>query len=330
VRVGLGSAVVCGGIVLASLTTAPAVGTTEAPGTAAPPDAECDRAQSVPGAFYPGRAASAVYESLFARGFAIPHLATHVPQGIATWRDWNGDGQDILVVAMYRKVGTTQESSYLVAIDPATGTHLATVAVAGGHLGGIAIAGGYLFGQHRDRPSPTEEPIRRYRLDRLAAMFEEAAATGTLPYLGRERGLQTLPGAGFMHAYRGEIWAGHYNADRVDKVYRYTVDATGRLVQKGGSYQAPARTQGILVTSDRLIFSVAKGNEHGRIVVAERRHRLSAARQRCFVSPSMGENMARVGNRVFLVFEGGSYKYQHTTNRIADAHVADLTALRAL
>lgn len=323
-RVGLGRAAVAVGVVLAALANGPAVG------TAAAASSTCDKSLSGSGAFYPGPAASAVYESLFAKGFAIPHLSTHVPQGIATWEDWNGKGQDILVIGMYRKVGFSAKNSYLVAIDPATGRHIGTVEVAGAHLGGIAIAGGYLFGQDQDQPAPAREAVRRYRLSKLEDTFEEAHRKGTRPYLGRERGLQFIAGAGYMHVFDGEIWSGHYNDDHVDKVYRYRVDSTGKLVRQGSGYEAPARTQGILVTADRLIFSVGNAGRQGRIVVATRHHKLSDAKQRCFVAPSMSENFARIGNRVFLVYEGGSYKYPGATNRIANVHVADLAALRTL
>lgn len=322
-RVGLGRAAVAVGIVVASLASGPAVG------TAAAASGSCAKAQSGPGAFYPGNAASAVYESLFAKGFSIPHLSTHVPQGIATWENWNGKGQDILVIGMYRKVGESQKNSYLVAMDPESGEHIGTVEVSGGHLGGIAIAGEYLFGQDQDLPTPKSEPVRRYRLSKLEDTFEEAQRKGTRPYLGREKGLQFLRGAGYMYSYDDEVWAGHYNDDHVDKVYRYRVDSKGKLVQNGSGYEAPPRTQGILVTADRLIFSVGNGEGLGKIVVATRHHELSDARQRCFAAPSMSENFARVGNRVFLVYEAGSYRYPGATNRIENVHVVDLSELRA-
>lgn len=282
------------------------------------------------GAFYPGDAASETYEQLFEKSFALPHLSSHVPQGITVWKNWNGKGQTILIVSMYRKVDDVEKDSYLVAIDPVTGRHLGTVAVAGGHLGGIAIAGKYLFGQDRDKKAPTAEPVRRYKLSKLEDKLAEAIKKGTKPYLGRESGLQTIAGAGFMQAYEGEVWAGHFNNYETDKMYRYKVNSEGKLTRTGSAYEVPARTQGVLITSDRLIYSVSDGQNHGKLVVTDKRQDLDDARTRCFTAPSMGENLARIGNQVFMVYEGGSYKYPGAENRIKHAHTADLTELRQL
>ncbi len=292
--------------------------------------ASCDDGQSGSGAFYPGDAASETYEDTFVKGFAIPHLSTHVPQGITFWKNWNGKGQNVLIMSMYRKVDDVEKNSYLVAFDASNGKHLGTVEVAGGHLGGIAIAGKYLFGQDADKKAPTKEPVRRYKLTKLADKLKEAIKDDERPYLGRESGLQTIAGAGFMVAYEGRVWAGHFNNFENDKMYEYKVSSTGKLTVTGSSWEIPRRTQGVLVTSDRFIFSVSDGNNQGKIVVAERKHKLSDADQRCFVAPSMGENMARNGNEVFLVFEGASYKYPNAENRIKDVHVGDLTDLRKL
>jgi hypothetical protein len=282
------------------------------------------------GAFYPGDAASETYEELFAKSFALPYLSSYVPQGITTWNNWNGKGKAILVVSMYRKVGDEEKNSYLVAIDPATGAHLGTVEVAGGHLGGIAIAGKYLFGQDQDMPAPLAEPVRRYKLSKLEDKFTEAIKKGNKPYLGREAGLQYIAGAGFMQAYAGEVWAGHFNNYDNDKMYRYKVSSTGKLTRTGSAYEIPARTQGVLITSDRLIFSVSNANDHGKLVVAHRAYDFDDAETRCFTAPSMGENLTRIGNKVFMMFEGGSYKYPNSENRIKHAHTADLTELRQL
>lgn len=286
--------------------------------------------KGVLGDFYPGPAASATYESLFAKSFALPHLSTHVPQGITTWTNWNGKGKTILIVSMYRKVNDVAKPSYLVAIDPANGKHLGTIEVAAGHLGGIAIAGKYLFGQHADKKAPTWEPVRRYKLSKLKSKLQEAIKKGNRPYLGREKGLQKIAGAGFMQAYKGEVWAGHFNNTKADKLYRYQVGSDGKLKQNGKPYEVPARTQGVLIAQDRLIFSVSNGQKLGKIVVTDRRRDLDDAKIRCFTAPSMGENMARIGNQVFIVYEGGSYKYPGAENRIKHVHTVDLRKLRTL
>ncbi|KAG5459914.1 MAG: hypothetical protein BJ554DRAFT_8107, partial [Olpidium bornovanus] len=54
------------------------------------------RAPGRQGAFYAGLSASFAYDSKFSRGPAVPGLATHVPQGIAAWHNWDG-ARDLLL-----------------------------------------------------------------------------------------------------------------------------------------------------------------------------------------------------------------------------------------
>ena len=39
---------------------------------------------------YPGPSASKIYDARFGPSHRVPHLKTHVPQGVATWTKWNG------------------------------------------------------------------------------------------------------------------------------------------------------------------------------------------------------------------------------------------------
>jgi hypothetical protein len=84
------------------------------------------------------------------------------------------------------------------------------------------------------------------------------------------------------------------------------------------------------VLSDRFVFSVSDGFGQGELVVVTRHHSLADAGGRCFRVPSMGESLARRGNDVLMIFEGGSYKYPQATNRITDVHIAPLDRLRSL
>lgn len=284
------------------------------------------------GAFYPGPAASDRYESIFRRGFAVPHLDTHVPQGITTWSKWKSGGGTIVLISMYRKGA----NSYLVGIDPESGEHVGTVEVSEGHIGGIAVVGQWLFAQDDDRTDAREQ-VRKYRLSSLSAKLQEAQRRKARPYLGRSGGLQTVHGASFVQSYGGELWAGRYDDFEPDEMYRYRVSSSGKLTSTGSSYEVPARTQGVVVTSDRLIFNISNHSQHGLIWTMPRRHKLAGSPGRCFVAPSMGENMVRLGDRVVSLYEGGSYKYKSgstnylpATNPIEHLHVGSLDSLRAL
>jgi hypothetical protein len=141
---------------------------------------------------------------------------------------------------------------------------------------------------------------------------------------------QWIHGASFMTSYDGRVWAGHFDSDDPDKMYEYKVSKAGKLSKVGSAWEVPAQTQGVLVLSDRFIFSVSDVFDQGSLVVVTRHHELDDSDGRCFRVPSMGESLARLGDDVLFDFEGGSSKYPKSTNRITDVHVAPLDELRSL
>ncbi len=268
--------------------------------------------------FYPGKSASDVYDATFAKAAAIPGLPTYTPQGLTTWENWDGKGNDLLVMGAYRKGHTSR----LYGINPQTNATVGVVKVKESHLGGIAAAGKYLIAQNRQSGNTGE--IRKYKLSDLKTAMK---ASGT-PYLSSTGGTQQLYDADFMAAYKGQVWSGKFSTDGNDKMYRYNVSSAGKLTRTGSAYEIPPKVQGVLVTSDTFIFNT--GLSAGKIWVTKRQYSLGDGR--CFTSPSHGENLARVGNTVFLNFEGGSAVYDSpdTRNKITNLHRASLTELRSL
>jgi hypothetical protein len=98
------------------------------------------------GAWYQGKTASNVYDTRFSAGPAVPGLRDYVPQGVATWHNWDAAGRDLLVISSYRDGGGR---AGLFGIDAGTGKHVGTVAIAPTHAGGIAITKGWAFVQAR-------------------------------------------------------------------------------------------------------------------------------------------------------------------------------------
>jgi hypothetical protein len=284
----------------------------------------CANAPTLEGThFYPGPSTSTVYDATFRQSFAIPYLSTHTPQAMATWSDWDGLHNTLLLIGMYR----AGHPSYLVAMDPNTGLPYATVRTPESHLGGMAIVGDWLLAQ--DRPHHGPEQVRRYHLADLANALQKAHLTGTQPWVAPERNLQQIYGAGFMTSHDGHLWAGHYNAAGPDKMYEYAVSRSGRLTKVGGAHEVPAQTQGVLVTDDRFIFEGSLGRDAGTMTVVERSPSITPL-GRCFATPSMGEGLAQIDDHVLVVYEGGSSLYPQAENRVTNLHIAPYAELSAL
>lgn len=344
---GCGSEDADGPVARPDVTPSPATPSPAAPGSAAPTatspasrapaatgtkasDLTCEPAGDEPaGAFYPGPAVSAAYEAAFVRGPAIPHLRTHTPQGLTVWEDWEGAGQDLLLLGAYRE----GEPSYLIGIDPDTGEHVGTVQVPESHLGSLGVVGDWLVAQHRNGAA-----VRTYRIDDVRDALQEATGSEAAdrdapPAVPPTGPVQRLPAANFMGTFDGRAWIGDYAGEPDSSLMReYTVSATGRLSPVGEPWQVPPRTQGVLVTEDRFVF--VSGLRAGTITVVERGgRRLADSVGRCFVSPSHGQNVVVHDDKVFLAFEGGSAKYageDTTPNKITHLHVADYAELTGL
>lgn len=283
----------------------------------------CDLVPAAAVPFYPGPSASQTYDALFSRGAAIPHLSTHVPQGMTTWSNWKGSGQDLILLAMYRD----SADSYLVAIDPTTGAHYGTITVAGGHMGGIAVAGAWLFTQDDDAGG--DEKVRKYKLETLRTAFQKAHANGARPYVSRSGSNQNTYGADFMASYYGRLWAGRYKSTAGDEMYEYKVSSRGTMTKTGSSWKVPARTQGLLVTANNFVFNTSYGDTTSAIYVTPKVASPSFTTARCFAAPARSQNFALVGGTLFLGFEGGSYKYPKSRNKVAHLHAAPLSGVLA-
>lgn len=272
--------------------------------------------------FYEGPSASRAYDREFARAFRIPHLPDYVPQGMTTWPNWNGRGESLLLIGLYRGEAAENEESRIAAVDPDTGRHLGSVRVRNAHLGGIGVAGEFLFAQDAARKG--REDVRRYRLSSL----REALEGRDDDFVGRVRDVQEIHGADFMTVHDGRLWAGRHSEYADDRMYEYDVDSAGRLTPTGVSAVVPPRTQGALVTDLAFVFNSTNHTRPGVLVIAERTG--ANRREVCFASPSMGEGLSLVGDWAFGVFEGGSYRYPTAVNRIRDVHVASMRELEGL
>ena len=212
------------------------------------------RQRALPGAV----GAPRLYDRLFSPGPAMPHLDGHVPQGLTTWWDWDGQGNDLLLLGMYRR----WNDSFLVGIDPATGRHVGTVRVHESHLGGIGVIGDWLITQHTAGPSsraggaalPDRRPAHRdaggggHRYQAVPALRRRSPADQRGQLHGRRRGFAVDRTA---------------HLERPDPHVPLTVDESGRLRRIAGPWKVPPRTQGLLVTPDHFLFASSKGWARG-------------------------------------------------------------------
>ncbi|GAB3285304.1 hypothetical protein [Parasphingorhabdus pacifica] len=289
---------------------------------------ECDTGSSGQNAtFYDGESASYTYDERFGNGPEIPgtELDTHTPQGATTWSDWDGNGNDLLLVAAY---GRSDEDAHLIGITPG-GNHVGTVAVAESHVGGIAVSNGWAFVQGRN--STDWETVRKYRLSELRTAMTE---TG-IPYLAQTGSARNVYGADFMTAHDGYLWSGQFDSGGRDKMYSYRINDDGSLTTQAQAYEVPRKTQGLMVTDGHFVYSTSygRGNRSNVYVVERGEPDLDQAPLHCFRAPSMSEGITEHGGEAHLVFESAAHRYRDdpdTRNVIPDLHTAPVSDLVAL
>ncbi|WP_214401057.1 hypothetical protein [Pseudonocardia lacus] len=276
---------------------------------------------------YPGPRASDTYDNLFDTSWHVPGLATHIPQGTATWSNWDGE-DDLILVAGYDAAGKTP--SVINGIDARTGENVGHAKIEYSHVGGIAVferqGWAYVSG-------PQERTVRKYS---LAALKE--AITSTEEGLLRPEGAdQTVHGSSFLtsHGPSDTLWAGQFLDDTRSHMASYTVGDDGELEQRPGVWEVPRKTQGLVVTEDLFIYSTSHGrNNRSNIYVVRRGEgssQLDTARLGCFRAPSMSEGLTVYGDDVYVAFESGADYYSQAPDKpdnvITELHEAPLALL---
>lgn len=267
--------------------------------------------------FYAGPSASYAYDNRFSGSVSVPYLGTHTPQGLGVWRNWDGAGHTLLLVTAYR----TGARTLVHGIDPATGLRKQSAEIAETHGGGIAVSGNWIF------ISGAGNSIRKYRTSDMRFAMQHHKTRVYVKQVGTAR---SVYGASFLSTYNGYLFAGRFNETGRDRMYAYKISGTGALTTQPGSYQVPAKTQGLVVTGTRFIFSTSFGRTNrGNLYVVKRGYSsLDSAALRCFRTPSMIEGIVTYGGLLYAVYESGSYVYRATAlNPIYRLHKAGMTSL---
>ncbi|THV34683.1 choice-of-anchor P family protein [Glycomyces buryatensis] len=300
----------------------------------------------------PSASASAEYNERFAqvgedddtlpflRDLAPGGTSFWIPQGLAYWPDWDGQGKDLLLVGAYRD----GYDSIIYGIDPETGKTIGTVKTTEGHLGGIVVLGDWAYvgsGQ------PTVS-IRRYGLDQLRDGIKEGAQNGVpledMPSATYRD--QDVEGSGWLGTDGETIYAGRYERsdDLLAPIMRqYEIGEGGVLVQIGNEYVVPLGTQGMAVVDGDYYFSVGPDHTTGgkqrsylyrvdeedmgeNIYFGPPHGQLFKLASACFSAPSMSEGIGRNGDEVYLAFESGTQEYADgdAANEVEHIHVGQL------
>lgn len=320
-----------GAVVAVAVAVPGAVAGTIAGGPPAHAAISCATATGQGPDFYHGPRSSNFYDTTFTNGpkLSAAVLKTHVPQGLATWPHYFGAGPGtglLVYAAHHEKEGTHR--AYIQGLDPRTGKLTSIAQIAGTHASGIAIHGQWAFVTGR-KSNAGAFTIRTYRLSDLRRALE-----GRTTYVKEVGTARSVYGASFLAAHAGILYAGRFNATQRDKMYRYKIGPDGALTTQGGAVQVPKGTQGLLVTSNRYVFSTSLGRDYRSniYVTLKGKADLDQARPHCFRAPSMAEGITQFDDgRVYLIFESGARVFAKASNKprniIANLHRAPAATL---
>jgi hypothetical protein len=261
--------------------------------------------------FYPGPKSSNVYDTRFYNGPEVSPavLSTHVPQGLATWKNYYQNGDDLLVYTAYNAADPNGRNAYVQGINPRTGLRTAIAQIAGAHVGGITVAGNWVYISGRGA-GDGHHTVRKYRTSALRAGLE-----GRDDYVTQVGAARHVHGASFLSDYKGMLFAGRFNANGRETMYRYRINPrTGSLTTLAGAIEVPMKTQGLVVTKGKYIFSTSHGrdNRSNIYVTGKGRADLDDASPWCVRAPSMSEGATILDGRVYVLYEGGAAKYRST------------------
>lgn len=304
---------------------------------------KCEQASSGGTApLYDGKSASYMYDARFKPGPELTdkELSDHTPQGVAWWKNWDGKGNNLLLVTTYGK-----GRAHIVGLDPTDRTRtVGTVdieprngAESQTHAGAIAVNDKWAF---IDGPkSDGWHTIRKYSLAGLRKAM--TASNGSVSPSGTDR---KVYGASFMTISGSHLYAGKFSDKHRDWMYSYTIGSDGSLTLdrksdgKGLRWEVPQWTQGVAVADGRFLFSTSSGRaKRSNLYVTDKAEtNLDKASVRCFRAPSMAEGITTTpGGETYLLFESGSYKYdgrsgERAINVIDGAHRAKTSTLTSL
>ena len=251
--------------------------------------------------------ATPYYDARFEQGPELSPalLQRFIPQGLTTWRNYYGDGQDLLVYTGYHEDGDTRRA-VIQGVDPRDGSLTKSVRIGPGHAGGVAIHGEWAY------VSAPQKQVRRYRLTELALRFQ-GLETDAMD--GLEAG-DVVGAASFLAVYGDILFVGMYEQESRSTMAKYQIRENGTISnQVGNTIEVPANTQGLLVLPEYFVYSTSfKRTKRSNIYVVKRGYELldnavAAGQLECFRAPTMSEGVTISQDRIYLLFESGASHY---------------------
>jgi hypothetical protein len=320
-------------------------------------DALCYTSTSNGDTWYDGDSASYRYDNVFWRFnnstdrsvIDIPAGLLedeYVPQGLAAVANWNGTSEDILLISAYRDTldGDTAEDGPsrvygVVASGSRSGTGLGYVtlgratssdAALWGHVGGLAVYRGYVH-------VGSEQAIYAYPWTRIKNGLAGASSNTPVRPSAVEGTSYTV---GFMGSGGGYLWAGRFEKDTTAHLNRYVHTSGGNgLLTYQHQLFAPAKTQGVAVTDQGVVFTTSwtRGDRSNVWVFQRGVGTRTDANNSCFRAPSMIEGVTTLNGRAYVIYEGAAYKFlndgggrpRNVVSRIHSADLGDLFGLLA-
>lgn len=293
---------------LATLAAATATVVAVAPvATAADPDFTC-RNEGVESPATPW------YDKTFDARWALSPtvLTNHIPQGLATWRNYYGAGRDLLVYSAYRE-GDDSQRAWLQGVDASDGSRTNYARIQAGHAGGVAIWRDWVF---VSGPGGT---VYRYSQDNVQAVFSGTAADNVLNGARVQVGASSTASVyanSFLAIEDGVLFAGRFNPDGTDVMHQYRITSNGDLEASHGSVRVPKKTQGVAVLDNYFLFSTSEGRtKRSNLYVARRGYSSLATaydngNMRCVRALPMAEGITMSNGKVYQLFESGADWYQ--------------------
>ncbi|MEV0704381.1 hypothetical protein AB0I53_41590 [Saccharopolyspora sp. NPDC050389] len=269
-------------------------------------------------ATYPGPSAGTVYDSKFIQANDLTPVLSedYIPQGLGAWENWDGAGNDLILISMYTK--HPKKPGYagrIYGIEAGTSRLLGPVDIKSNHAGGIAVVNGWVF-----VPGGNNRSMNKYKATDLAAKFKTPGKQSLAP----NGPAQKVKGASFLTGYGDELYTGHFEKDRM---YVYKVNKDGKLKQIT-AYVTPDETQGVMVTGTHFVYSTSHGRKNpSNIYVVAHGRNINDRSAKCFQAPSMSEGIADYNGTTWLLYESGATNYPDARNVIKNLHRASTADL---
>lgn len=289
-------------------------------------DVACDDAYA--SSEFGGTKVSQTYSSTFDTSAALHWLdKPYTPQGLAAWPNWDGSGEDLLVVSAHH-VDENANASLIYGMTPGGEHRGAAYIGVGAHAGAAKVYGDWLYVQH------SQSTLRRYPLSAVRASFEEPGTTS----IGSGEAV-AVTGVSSFDIDGGYLYGATFNDSARDVMRRWKINPdTGDLTLDTvwGPLQVPMKTQGLQVHNDRYIFSTSYGRTNrGNVYVVERGYGegddFTSKPYACFRSVAMIQDLVDLNGTTYLGNESGSEEFADgRIHNIRNLHVANTASLRGV